>query len=342
MRRRPLRAGRAGRPGPDRLAQGAVLAGLVASGLALALSPALLPENYTWVSNTTSEGAAQRVEGAWLARLGFLLFGLFLSTGLIDAQPLTLRAAHAAMPNGMFVHDRRSGERVEVASVDSAPLARHAADELYGTHRGQPRCRRHADHRLLARRPRRSRAVPRLSGDLRANGKLVIADLTGRPLRAALRGGVALLRLSDEELAAEQYAASNAPSDLVAAARGCRPRAPRTCSSPAPPSPRCSSVTASPGRAAARRSPLRAAGSPGHGRLHVRRHRRRPRPRRSHDRRTAPRHGRRVAERHAPRSGNGHPARDRAAGRARHGPPGRRVGGTRHHRKDFGYPRADP
>ena len=48
----------------------------------------------------------------------------------------------------------------------------------------------------------------------------MIADLTGRPLRAALRGGVALLRLSDEELAAEQYAASNAPSDLVAAARG--------------------------------------------------------------------------------------------------------------------------
>ena len=107
MRRRRLRAGRAGRPGPDRLAQGAVLAGLVASGLALALSPALLPENYTWVSNTTSEAAAQRVEGAWLARLGFLLFGLFLSTGLIDAQPLTLRAAHAAMPNGMFVHGRR-------------------------------------------------------------------------------------------------------------------------------------------------------------------------------------------------------------------------------------------
>ncbi|MGB7859106.1 MAG: DUF998 domain-containing protein [Acidimicrobiia bacterium] len=44
--------------------------------MALALAPLLMPDSYTWVSNTTSESAAQGVDGAWLARLGFLMFGL--------------------------------------------------------------------------------------------------------------------------------------------------------------------------------------------------------------------------------------------------------------------------
>jgi len=48
----------------------------VLSGLALGLAPLLMPESYSWVSNTTSESAAQALEGAWLARLGFLIFGL--------------------------------------------------------------------------------------------------------------------------------------------------------------------------------------------------------------------------------------------------------------------------
>jgi hypothetical protein len=52
-----------------------ILAGLAASAVALAVAPALLPETYSWVSMTTSESAAQGVPGAWLARLGFVLFG---------------------------------------------------------------------------------------------------------------------------------------------------------------------------------------------------------------------------------------------------------------------------
>ena len=53
-----------------------VLLLLAASATALAIAPALMPESYSWVSNGTSESAAQGVNGAWLARLGFLLFGL--------------------------------------------------------------------------------------------------------------------------------------------------------------------------------------------------------------------------------------------------------------------------
>lgn len=46
------------------------------SAVALALAPLLMPDSYTWVSHTTSESAAQGLSGAWLARLGFLMFGL--------------------------------------------------------------------------------------------------------------------------------------------------------------------------------------------------------------------------------------------------------------------------
>ena len=53
-----------------------VLACLAASAAALAIAPALMPASYSWVAHTTSESGAQGVAGAWLARLGFLAFGL--------------------------------------------------------------------------------------------------------------------------------------------------------------------------------------------------------------------------------------------------------------------------
>ena len=56
----------------------------------------------------------------------------------------------------------------------------------------------------------------RLVSDLRGNGKLVIADLTGPPLQATLRGGVDLLKLSDKELVAEGLTASETTAGVVA------------------------------------------------------------------------------------------------------------------------------
>lgn len=49
---------------------------LTVSALSLLAAPMLMPESYSWVTHTTSESAAQGLEGAWLTRLGFLLFGL--------------------------------------------------------------------------------------------------------------------------------------------------------------------------------------------------------------------------------------------------------------------------
>ena len=49
---------------------------LIASSVALTLAPLALPPSYSWVLHTTSESAAQGLRGAWVARSGFLLFGL--------------------------------------------------------------------------------------------------------------------------------------------------------------------------------------------------------------------------------------------------------------------------
>jgi len=143
--------------------------------------------------------------------------------GLIETEPLTLRAADARTPNGVYVHDRRSGQRVEVVSADSRPLARHASDELYGIALGAGL---DADLTLVTGcQPDDvvdADLYRRLIGDLRANGKVVIADLTGPPLRATLQGGVELLRLSEEELVWQRYAAGDALPEIVAGARRLR------------------------------------------------------------------------------------------------------------------------
>ena len=140
--------------------------------------------------------------------------------GLMEAEPLTLRAADAGTPNGVYVHDRRSGQRVEIVSVDGTPLARHASDELYGIALAAGL---DADVTMVTGcQPSNvveAEFYRRLVSDLDANGKVVIADLTGPPLGATLEGGVSLLRLSDQELVRDHRAASVDPADIVAAAR---------------------------------------------------------------------------------------------------------------------------
>jgi 1-phosphofructokinase len=176
-------------------------------------------------------------QGFWVARLAatlgaevVLCCGLGgepgrVLRGLIEAEPLTLRAVDARTPNGVYVHDRRSGERVEVVSVDSRPLARHASDELYGIALGAG-----LDAEVMLLTGCQPPDVidgefyRRLAGDLHTNAKIVIADLTGPPLRAALEGGVELLKLSEDELLAERYAATAALADIVAGRERCTKR----------------------------------------------------------------------------------------------------------------------
>jgi hypothetical protein len=77
-----------------------VVTGLCASAAALALAPAVMPAGYSWVTHTTSESAAQGVQGAWVARLGFLLFGL--SVLLLAAENRRHWGAAGSMLHGLF------------------------------------------------------------------------------------------------------------------------------------------------------------------------------------------------------------------------------------------------
>lgn len=72
---------------------------LALSLLVLLLAPLQMPADYSWLRHTTSESAAQGVTGAWLARLGFLIFGLtvvWLSSLLKGKWPWSVRWMHAA------------------------------------------------------------------------------------------------------------------------------------------------------------------------------------------------------------------------------------------------------
>ena len=74
--------------------------GLLASSiLALLLAPLQMPASYEWLQHTTSESAAQGIPGAWLARLGFMLFGLtviWLAAKLQKQWVLPVRLLHLA------------------------------------------------------------------------------------------------------------------------------------------------------------------------------------------------------------------------------------------------------
>jgi hypothetical protein len=69
----PVAGGNATNPAAGQLVG---VVGLICSAAALALVPLVLPASYSWVEHTTSEAGAQGVHGAWLARAGFVLFGL--------------------------------------------------------------------------------------------------------------------------------------------------------------------------------------------------------------------------------------------------------------------------
>jgi 1-phosphofructokinase len=171
-------------------------------------------------------------QGVWVARLAATLGaevvlccalggepGAVLR-GLLESEAFMLRAVAASATNGVYIHDRRGGSRNEIVRVESAALARHSSDELYGVALGTGL---DSDLMLLTGTEPDGIVDPdlyrRLVCDLRANGKSSIADLTGEPLQGALAGGIELLKISHEEVIREGYAASPAPEDLIAGAR---------------------------------------------------------------------------------------------------------------------------
>lgn len=135
---------------------------------------------------------------------------------LIDREGVEVRAVEVQAPNGTYIHDRRGGERVEVAQALGGALDRHEVDDLYdatlvsGLAAGV----------MVLTGPAHPDRVPvdifrRLAVDLRANGCQVLADLSGDPLDAALQGGIDVLKISHEELLAGGYASGDDPESLL-------------------------------------------------------------------------------------------------------------------------------
>lgn len=79
-----------------------IVIALAAALVCLGAAPLLLPDSYDWIHNGVSESAAQGISGAWLARLGFVLFGLAVITlSLIVRTTWTVIATGAHLVFGI-------------------------------------------------------------------------------------------------------------------------------------------------------------------------------------------------------------------------------------------------
>ncbi|MDG4825621.1 PfkB family carbohydrate kinase [Asanoa sp. WMMD1127] len=137
---------------------------------------------------------------------------------LLAAEDVDLRVVEREMSSGGYIHDRRAGQREEIADVPGHPLSRHDMDEVY-------------DVALAAglRTPVSVLSGPsdpsivdadlyrRLATDLGAHGGRVVIDLSGDYLSAALPGRPAFVKVSHEELIADGRAADDSEAALLAA-----------------------------------------------------------------------------------------------------------------------------
>ncbi|MGA9872934.1 MAG: PfkB family carbohydrate kinase [Rhodococcus sp. (in: high G+C Gram-positive bacteria)] len=174
-------------------------------------------------------------QGHWIARMASVLgldvtlCGVFggeiggVLRDLIEREGISVAAVDIGQESGSYVHDRRDGERSEIATVDPPPLARHALDDLFGLSLAVGG---RSDIAILGG-PHTDGIVPpemytRLTADLRALGVPVVADLSGPTMTAALAGGLTVLKVSHEDLIEDGRAESDDPKHLVDAMRGLR------------------------------------------------------------------------------------------------------------------------
>jgi len=205
-------------------------------------SPALVvfaPSPMLTITVEAADTAEQEIhlhaggQGFWVARMAALLgaevtlccalggeSGAVLR-GLIARENVELSSVECAASNGVYIHARRDGEREQLARTESKRLSRHEADELYGLalsaalDAGVALLTGVDPPAILD-----SEIYRRLAGDLRGNGVKVIADLAGSSLKAALAGGVDLLKISEEEILGETLARSSGVADLLKALDG--------------------------------------------------------------------------------------------------------------------------
>jgi 1-phosphofructokinase len=139
---------------------------------------------------------------------------------LLVEEDVTVRVVERRSGTGWYVHDRREGSRAEIAEDPGTPMVRHDIDELYTVTLTEGL---RAPVSLLSGPAAEEVVEPdiyrRLAADLTANGGTVVADLSGAYLTAVLEGGVAVLKVSHEELIDDGLADDDSVAALVAAGR---------------------------------------------------------------------------------------------------------------------------
>lgn len=140
---------------------------------------------------------------------GDVLLGL---TGEWNVELAAIRIGH---DSPSYVHDRRGGERNEIARTPTPALGRHEVDEFYGrvlqeaassgicvvSHRQDPES-------LSAE------FYERLGADLRSVGAKAVGDLHGEELEAFLSGGpLHTLKVSDEDIMGDGVLTEDASLD---------------------------------------------------------------------------------------------------------------------------------
>jgi 1-phosphofructokinase len=171
------------------------------------------------VEALTSEGGDEihlhaAGQGLWVARMAAELGAQTALCGfiggevgtvlrpLLESLPIELRLVETAADSGVFIHDRRSGERVPLAQAASMPPSRHEVDDLFSITIATA-----LDADVLALGgPYPGEALPleiygNIVADVKANGTPVVVDLSPPRLNSALEGNPDLVKINDWELA---------------------------------------------------------------------------------------------------------------------------------------------
>jgi 1-phosphofructokinase len=167
-----------------------------------------------WVSRMAATmGSAVTMCGLYGGEVGDLL------TPMLDREPFELRLG-ATSTTGCFVVDQRGEPAIEVASDWASPPSPTEVDDLLAT---TLETAADADM-LVVCNPMPGQALPlgtytRLVAAATARGVPVLVDLSTPRLDAALRGGPAVVKLNDWELAELVRAPVDEPSEREMALR---------------------------------------------------------------------------------------------------------------------------
>jgi 1-phosphofructokinase len=167
-------------------------------------------------------------QGIWVGRMAALLGEVILCAalggetgrvlrGLIAEEEVIVRGIEMQDANPVYVHDRREGQREELARSEAPRLSRHETDDLYGAALAAAM----TSDLVVLTGPQPESVIDsdvyaRLASDLAKNKIAAVADLAGEHLREAPPAGIRLMKISSDRLVEDGYAEGDSEAQLVA------------------------------------------------------------------------------------------------------------------------------